>query len=246
MNPSRDWAVPIWNDRWATSRCTVQMGQRTHIFHNLIGIAASWDTKLAETYGKTLADETKAVGRHVILAPGMNICRTPINGRTFEYLSEDPFLNAELSIKLVRGIQSRGVAACIKHFCCNSYEVVRRFANSIVDERALEEIYFPSFKRAIQEGEAYMVMGAYNRVNGKYVYEDPELMKGKLVDDWGFKYAVVSDLIATHALRDPALAIKSKLSIEMPSAIVYKKPFLQKSFDEGKFTEEELNDCIGL
>ena len=134
-------------------------GTKNTYFPAAIGIAASWDTELAETYGKTLADETKAVGRHVILAPGMNICRTPINGRTFEYLSEDPFLNAELSIKLVRGIQSRGVAACIKHFCCNSYEVVRRFANSIVDERALEEIYFPSFKRAIQEGEAYMVMG---------------------------------------------------------------------------------------
>ena len=219
-------------------------GTKNTYFPAAIGIAASWNTEMAETYGKALAQETKAVGRHVILAPGMNICRTPINGRTFEYLSEDPFLNAELSVRLVRGIQSEKISACIKHFCCNNYEIARRFGSSNVNERALEEIYWPSFKRAIQEGEAWMMMGSYNRVNGKWVYENPDLMANKVCGDWGFKYAIVSDWFATHTLRDPAIAIKSKLSIEMPQAIVYKKSRLQKAFSAGQFTEEELNDCI--
>ncbi len=219
-------------------------GTKNTYFPAAIGIAAAWNTEMAETYGKALAQETKAVGRHVILAPGMNICRTPINGRTFEYLSEDPLLNAELSIRLVRGIQSQKISACIKHFCCNNYENARRFGSSNVSERALEEIYWPSFKRAIQEGGAWMMMGSYNRVNGKWVYENPELLSGKVCDEWGYKYAIVTDWFASHALRNPAIAIKSKLSIEMPQAIVYKKSRLQKAFKNGEFTEEELNECI--
>jgi beta-glucosidase len=213
-------------------------------FPAAIGLAATWNPDLAYRYGIALAQEVRAVGRHALLAPGLNICRTPLNGRTFEYLSEDPFLNSRLALRLVQGIQFQRIAACVKHFCCNNSEVARYFSNSIVDERTLEEIYFPAFKTAIQDGKALLIMGAYNQVNGKYVYENPALLAEKVCGEWGFEHAIISDWGATHALRDPALCLKAKLCLEMPKAIVYKKDALLRAFEQQQFSMAELDDCI--
>lgn len=218
-------------------------GKNTY-FPAAIGIAAAWNPEMAQKFGVALAQETRANNRHCILAPGMNICRTPLNGRTFEYLSEDPFLNSKLVVPIIKGIQSQRIAACAKHFYCNNTEIRRKFTSSNVDERTLEEIYWPAFKAAIQEANVWTIMGSYNLINGKYVYQDPDIMKKKVCDEWGFKMAMMSDWTATHAMQDPAICIQSKMSLEMPRAIVYKMDLLKQAFNEKRFSENELNDCI--
>lgn len=217
-------------------------GKNTY-FPAAIGIAASWNPEMAEKFGVALAEETRANNRHCILAPGMNICRTPLNGRTFEYLSEDPYLNSKLVVPIIKGVQSQRIAACAKHFYCNNTEFRRKFTNSIVDERTLEEIYWPAFKAAIQEAGVWTLMGAYNLMNGKYIYDNVEIMKNKVCGEWGFKNAMMSDWTATHAMQDAAACIHSKMSLEMPRAIVYTKENLRKAFEEKRFSEIELNDC---
>jgi len=213
-------------------------------FPAAIGLAATWNPDLAYRYGVALGQEVRAVGRHALLAPGLNICRTPLNGRTFEYLSEDPFLNSQLAVPLVQGIQSQRIAACVKHFCCNNTEVARYFNNAVVDERTLEEIYFPAFKHAVQDGKALLIMSAYNQVNGKYVCANPALLAEKVCGEWGFEHAIISDWGSTHALRDPAICLKAKLCLEMPSAIVYQKDALRRAFAQQQYSMAELDDCI--
>jgi beta-glucosidase len=209
-----------------------------------IGLAATWNELLTKQFGIALGQEVRACGRHAVMAPGMNICRTPLNGRTFEYFSEDPYLNGQLVIPLVEGIQSQRIAACLKHFACNNTEIWRKFSDSIVDERTLEEVYFKGFKRVIQAANPWMIMGSYNKINGKYVFENPELLADKVCSDWGFENLIVSDWGATFYLRDPSVCIKSRLSLEMPKSIVYTIPKLQSAYTEGLFTDEELNECL--
>jgi len=209
-----------------------------------IGLAASWNSDLAYKFGVALAQETRACDRHAILAPGFNICRTPLNGRTFEYLSEDPYLNGNVAAAIVKGVQSQRVAACIKHFLCNNQDNARKFTNSIVDERTLEEIYLKAFKIAVKTADPWLIMGAYNQVNGKYVYEDIDLLAKKVCGDWGFKNCIVSDWTATHYLRDPATCIKAKFSLEMPTPFVYSEQLLQAAYDQKRFTDDELNEVI--
>lgn len=219
-------------------------GTENTYFPAAIALAASWNRDLAYKYGEVLAEETRAVGRHCILAPGINIHRTPLCGRNFEYLTEDPFLNAQMVIPLIKGIQSKRIAACVKHFVCNNTEKRRRFSNSIVNERALEEIYFPGFKAAVGEGDAWVVMGSYNKVNGRYVYEQDNLLKEKLHNEWGFKGFVVSDWKATHSVDDPAKCIKAGFSLEMPEDFVYNKEKVKNAFENEEFSEAELDAVI--
>ncbi|HME51811.1 MAG TPA: glycoside hydrolase family 3 C-terminal domain-containing protein [Candidatus Lokiarchaeia archaeon] len=213
-------------------------------FPATICLAATWDPALGELFGQALGQETRAVGRQSILGPGMNICRTPLNGRTFEYYSEDPFLTGEMVIPVVKGIQSQRIAACLKHFACNNNETWRKFTDAIVDERALHEIYLRAFEKVVREADPWMIMGSYNRINGKYVYENPALLADEVCGKWGFPNFIVSDWDATFYLQDPAICIKSKLSLEMPKAVVYTMERLQDAFKAGLFTDEELNDCV--
>ncbi|MGV9171574.1 MAG: beta-glucosidase family protein [Promethearchaeia archaeon] len=219
-------------------------GTENTYFPAAITLAASWNPDLAYEYGEALGEETRAVGRHCILAPGINIHRTPLCGRNFEYFTEDPFLNGKMVAPLIQGIQSKRIAACVKHYICNNTEKRRRFSNSIVDERALEEIYMPGFKAAIEEGDAWMVMGSYNKVNGQYVYEKKNLLKDKLQKEWGFRGFVVSDWKATHSVKDPAKCIKSGFSLEMPEDFVYQKGKVQEAFENEEFSEEDLDAVI--
>ena len=148
-------------------------------------IANSWDESLGEEIGKALGEEASALGVDVLLGPGLNIKRSPLCGRNFEYFSEDPYLAGKMAASYVRGIQSQGIYACPKHFAVNSQELRRMAMNSVLDERTLREIYLTGFEIAIKEGKAKSIMTSYNEVNGVYANENEHLLKEILREEWG-------------------------------------------------------------
>ncbi|MBS1485156.1 MAG: glycoside hydrolase family 3 protein, partial [Clostridium sp.] len=139
-------------------------------------VANSWDTELAWEIGKALGEEASAQGVQVLLGPGLNIKRSPLCGRNFEYFSEDPYISGKMAAAYVKGIQSQGVAACPKHFAVNSQELRRMAMNAVVDERTLREIYLTGFEIAVKEGKAAAIMSSYNEVNGEYANENRHLL----------------------------------------------------------------------
>jgi beta-glucosidase len=141
---------------------------KTTYFPSAICRAATWNVELSNKFGTAIAQEIRDVGAHMLLAPGINIQRTPMCGRTFEYQTEDPYLNKELAVAVVKGVQSQRVAACIKHFICNNQETNRHTSSSEVSERSLQEIYYPAFKGAVEEADAWSIMSCYNKINGTY------------------------------------------------------------------------------
>lgn len=176
-------------------------------------LAATWNEELGRRYGESLAEDCRAHGIHVILGPGVNICRTSMCGRNFEYMGEDPFLAARMSTNYIKGVQSRGVMATIKHFAANNTEIDRNRVSADVDERTLHEIYFPAFKAAVQEAKVGAVMGSYNQLNGIYTGENPWLLKDVLRKQWGFQGLVVSDWGSTHYSLP---SLRGGLDLEMP------------------------------
>ena len=175
--------------------------------------AGSWDTELLEELGRALGQEAAAQGVHMLLGPGLNLKRSPLGGRNFEYFSEDPYLSGKLAAALVRGIQSQGVAACVKHFAANSQELLRMTSDSVVDERTLRELYLTGFEIAVKEGRPLGVMSSYNRVNGTYANENPHLLTEILREEWGFDGAVVTDWGACSSQVD---GLKAGSNLEMP------------------------------
>ncbi|WP_331715962.1 glycoside hydrolase family 3 N-terminal domain-containing protein [Tessaracoccus coleopterorum] len=167
-----------------------------------------------EEVGDALGAEAAAEDVQVLLGPGLNIKRSPLGGRNFEYLSEDPFLTGKLAAAFVRGIQGRGVAACPKHFAVNSQETHRMTVDEIVDRRALHEIFLEGFRRAVVEGRPRTIMTSYNRVNGTYAHENPYLLTDVLREGWGFDGMVVSDWGGSF---DRVAATRAGASLEMPS-----------------------------
>jgi beta-glucosidase len=163
-----------------------------------LALAASWDPKLAETFGRVVADEVGARGEDLLEAPGVNIARVPQNGRNFEYFGEDPYLAAQMVVPEIRGIQSSGIIAEVKHFAANNQENDRKTINEIIDERTLREIYLPAFEAAVKESDVGAVMCAYPSVNGQFGCENTHLLKEILRGDWGFKGFVQSDYTATR------------------------------------------------
>ena len=205
--------------------------------------ASTRDPKLSYDFGKAIAEEVREVGAHMLLAPGINIQRTPMNGRTFEYQTEDPYLNKQLAVATVKGVQSQKIAACVKHFVCNNQETNRFTVSSEVNERALQEIYLPAFKATVQESDAWSFMTCYNKVNGIYGSENYNLLRERLMEEWGFRGFTVSDWNAT-AFTNTGECVKAGLSLEMPTAKKYTKRELAKALEEGKFTIEDLDDNI--
>ena len=216
---------------------------KSTFFPSAICRAATWNPKLSYDFGKAVAEEVREVGAHMLLAPGINIQRTPMNGRTFEYQTEDPYLNKVLAVATVKGIQSQRIAACVKHFVCNNQETNRFTVSSEVSERALQEIYLPAFKATVLEADAWSFMTCYNKVNGIYGSENINLLRERLMGEWGFRGFTVSDWNAT-ANTNTAECVKAGLSLEMPTAKKYNKTNMRKAFQEGEFTEEDLNDNI--
>ncbi|OCX54741.1 glycosyl hydrolase [Mucilaginibacter sp. PPCGB 2223] len=201
-----DWASANWTTDSAT------------FLPNGSAIAATWNPVMANKYGVVIGEEANARKKNIMLAPAFNICRMPLCGRTYEYYSEDPYLNGQLAIQSVKGIQSQHVAACIKHFAANNQELNRDSVNALVDERALREIYFPAFKAAVQQGNAYAVMSAYNKINGYWCSENDFLLNKVLKNEWGFKGVVMSDWAGTH---HTVAAANNGLDIEMGSSGPY-------------------------
>ncbi len=192
----------------ALRRCTA--------FPSGISLAASWDPELGREFGEALALEARSVGAQVVLGPAVNICRTPLNGRTFEYLSEDPELNSRLTVDVIRGIQSNGVAACVKHYAANNQETNRTKNSSRVSERALREIYLPAFEAAVREADVWSVMAAYNAVNGVAACEHKQLLNDILRQEYGFTGFVVSDWFAVRRTSSAAACLEAGLNLEMP------------------------------
>ena len=167
-------------------------------FPALSGLAATWDRELSRLYGKSIGEEARYRNKTVLLGPGVNIYRFPLNGRNFEYMGEDPYLAGEMVVPYVEGVQSNGVAVCVKHFALNNSEVNRHVANTIVDDRTLYEIYLPAFKAAVLKGHAWSVMAAYNLYNNQYLCSNEVLLDKILRGEWGFDGVVISDWGGVH------------------------------------------------
>jgi beta-glucosidase len=180
-----------------------------------IAMGATWDPELVGQVARAIADEAKALGRDMMLGPGVNIVRTPFAGRNFEMYGEDPYLSSRLVVAYIKAMQAEGVMATVKHFAANSQEYERDTISSSMDERTLHEIYLPAFRAAVQEAGVWAVMSAYNKVNGLWCAENPYLLSDVLKKQWGFKGFVVSDWNGTHST---AATANAGLDLEMPSA----------------------------
>ena len=201
-------------------------------------LACTWNRDLAKVFGEALAKEAIANDTDVILAPGVNIKRNPLCGRNFEYLSEDPYVAGKMSASIISGIQSKGVGACIKHFACNSQETARFVNDSQVDERALREIYLKPFEIAIHDSHPWMVMCAYNKINGKQAADHSYLLTQILKGEWGYDGVVVSDWGAAN---DPIRNHAAGLDLEMP-CFEHRAHALSKAVRQGIIPEEQFND----
>lgn len=174
-------------------------------FPALTCLAATWNEHMSQIYGKAIGEEARYRNKNVLLGPGVNIYRTPLNGRNFEYMGEDPFLASRMVVPYIKGVQSNGVAACVKHFALNNQEINRHGVNVIVDDRTLYEIYLPAFKASVQEGGAWAIMGAYNKYRNQYCCHNDYLLNDILRKEWGFDGVVVSDWGGVMDTREAAL-----------------------------------------
>lgn len=209
-------------------------------FPTASAMACSWDEELGERIGEALGEEAAASDVDVLLGPGLNIKRNPLCGRNFEYFSEDPYLSGKMAAAYVRGIQSKGVAACVKHFAANNREYRRMTSDSVIDERTLREIYLRGFEIAVKEGGAKCVMSAYNKVNGEFANENPHLLKEILREDWGFDGVIVTDW---GGCNDRVDGLKCGNELEMP-ACKYAVEDVIKAAEDGRIEESLLDESV--
>ena len=240
----------LWDEwdqaSWTNDSCVA--------FPALTCLAATWNPEMSLLYGKSIGEEARYRKKTVLLGPGVNIYRTPLNGRNFEYMGEDPYLASRMVVPYIQGVQQNGVAVCVKHYALNNHEVNRHNSNIIVDDRALREIYLPAFKAAVQEGKAWSIMGSYNLYKNQHACHNQYLLNDILKGEWGFDGVVVSDWGGTH---DTEQAIKNGLDLEFGSwtngltagasnaydSYYMAFPYL-KMIKEGKVGTDELNDKV--
>lgn len=240
----------LWDEweqaSWTNDSCVA--------FPALTCLAATWNPEMSLLYGKSIGEEARYRKKTVLLGPGVNIYRTPLNGRNFEYMGEDPYLASRMVVPYVQGVQQNGVAVCVKHYALNNHEVNRHTSNIVVDDRALREIYLPAFKAAVQEGKAWSIMGSYNLYKGQHACHNQYLLNDILKGEWGFDGVVVSDWGGTH---DTEQAIKNGLDLEFGSwtngltagasnaydSYYMAFPYL-KMIKEGKVGTTELDDKV--
>ncbi len=204
-------------------------------------LASSWDVELLHALGEALADECIALNVDVLLGPGVNMKRSPLGGRNFEYFSEDPYLAGELAASLIAGIQGKGVGTSLKHFAANNQESQRFTVSAQVDERTLNEIYLPAFETAVKRAQPWTVMCAYNKLNGTYCSEHHELLVDILKNKWGFEGLVVSDW---GAVRDRVAALKGGLDLEMPGPQDNRVQAVVEAVRSGELAEPILNEAV--
>ena len=196
-----------WNQAgWTNDYCVA--------FPALTCLAATWNPDMSMLYGKSIGEEARYRNKAVLLGPGVNIYRTPLNGRNFEYMGEDPYLASRMVVPYVQGVQQNGVAACVKHYALNNHEINRHTTNVVIDDRALYEIYLPAFKAAVQEGKAWAIMGAYNLYKGQHACHNQYLLNDILKGEWAFDGVVVSDWGGVHNTDE---AITNGLDMEFGS-----------------------------
>jgi len=240
----------LW-DEW------VQAGQTNDscvAFPALTCLAATWNPDMARLYGESLGEEALYRKKSVILGPGVNIFRTPLGGRNFEYMGEDPYLASRMVVPYVQGLQSKGVAACVKHYCLNNDEEYRHQVNVIVSDRALHEIYLPAFRAAVQEGGAWSIMGAYNLYQNQHNCHNATLLNKILKQDWGFDGVVISDWGGCH---DTDEAVRNGLDLEfgtwtdgltMGRTNAYDSYHMAEAYKQaiksGKYTTKELDEKV--
>ena len=223
-------------------------------FPALTCLAATWNPQLARLYGENLAEEALYRNKHVMLGPGVNIYRTPLGGRNFEYMGEDPWLASRMVVPYIQGLQSKGVAACVKHYALNNDEEYRHQVNVKISDRALHDIYLPAFKAAVQEGGAWSIMGAYNLYQGVHNCHNATMLNKILKKDWGFDGVVISDWGGCHNTDE---AIKNGLDLEFGSwtngltagaSNAYDNYYLalpyKKLIQEGKYSTKELDEKV--
>ena len=204
-------------------------------------VASSWNPENAEKIGRAIGEECRYYGVHMLLGPGVNIKRNPLCGRNFEYYSEDPLLAGKFGVAFVRGVQSMGVSACLKHFALNSQENFRFAGNSVADERAIREIYLKPFETTVKKGKPGAIMSSYNRINGTFASENKWLLTDVLRTEWGFDGIVMSDWGGTH---DRIAGIRAGEDLEMPgdTAVSLKKVY--DALSDGSLSEDEANACV--
>ncbi len=219
--------------------------RRGTAFPSGIALGASWDPDLARRVGEAIGRETRDAGCQVVLGPAVNITRTPLNGRTFEYLTEDPHLNARLAVPFIQGVQDQGVAACIKHFAVNNQETHRMRTDARVSERALREIYLPVFEAGVREADVWSVMAAYNAVNGTAACESRDLLRDRLREEWGFRGFVVSDWFAVRRTSSAAACLEGGMSLEMPGrGSRLRWGHLRREAEAGRVTEPDVDRTL--
>ncbi len=240
----------LW-DKWEQAGWT---NDSCVAFPALTCLAATWNPDMAQLYGRSIGEEARYRNKAVLLGPGVNIYRTPLNGRNFEYMGEDPYLASRMVVPYVQGVQQNGVAACVKHFALNNQEINRSTLDVVVDDRALYEIYLPAFKAAVQEGKAWAIMGSYNLYKGQHCCHNKYLLKDILKGEWGFDGVVISDWGGTH---DTEQAIANGLDLEFGTwtnglssgarnaydNYYLAQPYLQRLKD-GRASMEELDDKV--
>lgn len=231
---------------WTNDSCTA--------FPALTCLSATWNPQMSYLYGKSIGEEARFRNKNVLLGPGVNICRTPLNGRNFEYFGEDPFLTSQMVVPYIKGVQENGVAACVKHYALNNQEKYRGEINVNVDDRALHEIYLPAFKAAVEQGHAWALMGSYNQYKNQHCCHNTYLLNDILKGDWKFDGVVVSDWGGVH---DTKQAVENGLDMEFgtwtnglnwSASNAYDNYYLAAPYLEmiqkGEFTEKELNDKV--
>jgi beta-glucosidase len=216
-------------------------------FPATIGLASTWNKKLAFKMGEVMGKEVRLAGRHQILGPGVNIIRSPLCGRNFEYLSEDPILSSAIGAEIVKGIQSQNIASCIKHYITNNSETKRMSISTEISERALHEIYIKNYKRIIEAADPWGIMASYNKVNGVHISENSYLLKEILRDQIGFTGHIVTDWGAARRTSGAVGCIKAGLNLEMPGMLlsrVMTPKNVQEAMNDGKINEEDLNHIL--
>jgi beta-glucosidase len=210
-------------------------------FPPAVAIGSSWDPSVAERVAAAIAREARAAGVDIVLGPGVNIKRSPLCGRNFEYLSEDPLISGVLGAAYVRSLQTAGIGGSVKHFAANNQETDRMRVSADVDERTLREIYLPAFERVVREAKPATVMCSYNRINGVFSSENRWLLTDVLRRDWGFEGAVVSDWGAVH---DPVAAVRAGVDLEMPGSEGRNPPLIVEAVRSGLLDEEDVDAAV--
>src|SRR5579872_3374537 len=206
-----------------------------------IGLAASWDPDLAYAVGTSIGHDARARGVHFLLGPGLNIYRAPMNGRNFEYLGEDPYLAARTAVGYVRGVQSQGVVATVKHFAGNNEEYDRHNVSSDIDERTLREIYLPAFEAAVREAHVGAIMDSYNLLNGLHMTQNGYLNVDVAKKEWGFDGIIMSDWTSTY---DGVAAANAGLDLEMPAGTHMNRATLLPAIQSGQVTKAVIDDKV--